>query len=347
MENNVITEIEKTAKTADTSTEQVQAPKRNEQRFTLPESFEVRGGPYIRRSERVSTIMLDMISALLPAFLWGCTAFGARALLLALISVGVAFVADILVCLVMKNKMTALDLSSVVTGLIIAMCLPVNAPLWMPAVGALFAIVVVKQCFGGLGKNIFNPAAAAIVLLSVGERALSHFAKISPGAFSGAETKAPLEVLKTGELPTDSILDLVIGNCAGAIGEVSSLLLVAGGVYLLFRRVISWRIPVSFIGTVALITLIFPKYSGVAAEFMIYELLSGALLLGAFFMATDPVTSPVTDLGKIIFGIGCGLITVLIRYFGASAEGVMYAILVMNLTVPLIEKITRQKSLGK
>jgi electron transport complex protein RnfD len=291
--------------------------------------------------------MLDTLIALLPAFVWGCVAFGVRALTIALISVGVALASEILVCLVMRKKVTASDLSAVVTGLIVAMCLPVNVPLWMPAVGSLFAIVVVKQCFGGLGKNIFNPAAAAVVLLSVGERAISYFAKTSPGAFYDVESKIPLDVLKAGVLPSDSILDLVIGNCAGAIGEVSSLLLVAGGVYLLIRRVISWRIPVSFIGTVALVTLVFPNYNGVAAEFMIYELLSGALILAAFFMATDPATSPVTDLGKIIFGIGCGLITVLIRYFGMSSEGVMYAILLMNLTVPLIEKITRQKSLGK
>jgi len=344
MENNVNTELEITV---DISTDQENDSKVEESKFILPKSFEVRSTPYIKRSERVRTIMLDTIIALLPAFIWGCIAFGTRALIIVLISVGVAFASELILCLTMRKKVSVSDFSALITGLLVAMCLPVNTPLWMPAVGSFVAIVIVKQCFGGIGKNIFNPAAAGVVLLSAGDKAISHFAKISTGAFSNSEAKLPLEVLKSGELPSDSILDLVIGNCAGAIGEVSALLLIAGGVYLLFRRVISWHIPASIIGSVALITFIFPQNSGVAAEFMIYELLSGALILAAFFMATDPVTSPVTDLGKIIFGIGCGLITVLIRYFGASAEGVMYAILIMNITVPLIDKITRPKPLGK
>lgn len=344
MENNVITEIEETEGTSS-------APKKksgaNESRFTLPESFDVRTGPYIKRSERAGAIMLDVVIALLPAFIWGCIAFGVKALTLGLISVGVALVSEFVSNAVMKQREALFDMSAVVTGLLVAMCLPVNVPVWMPIVGSFFAIVVVKQCFGGLGKNIFNPAAAAIVLLSAGERALSYYFSTAPGAFSNTEAILPLVALKNGVLPSDSILDLVIGNCAGAIGEVSSLLLIAGGAYLILRRVISWHIPAAFIGTVAAVTLIFPNYNGVAVEFMAYEILSGALILAAFFMATDYTTSPVANSGKIIFGIGCGLITVLIRYFGSSVEGVMYAILIMNIVTHLIDKLTLPKNLKK
>ena len=344
MENNVINETEKTV---DTSSAQVKKSQGSESRFMLPESFDVRTGPYIKRSERVSTIMLDVVIALLPAFVWGCIAFGVRALTLALISVGVALASEFVSSAVMRKRTTISDFSAVITGLLVAMCLPVNAPVWMPAVGSFFAVVVVKQCFGGIGKNVFNPAVAAVVLLSAGEQALSYYANIAPGAFSNTEAALPLESLKHMKLPDDSILDLVIGNCAGAIGEVSSLLLIAGGVYLLVRRVISWHIPVAFIGTVAAVTLILPNYSGVAVEFMAYEIFSGALILAAFFMATDYTTSPVTNQGKLIFGIGCGLITVLIRYFGSSLEGVMYAILIMNVVTPLIDKITLPTKFGK
>ena len=344
MENNVITEIEETV---GTSPEPVKKSGDSEAKFILPKSFDVRTGPYIKRSERAGAIMLDVVIALLPAFIWGCIAFGVKALTLALISVGVALASEFVSNAVMKQRGILFDMSAVITGLLVAMCLPVNAPVWMPIVGSFFAVVVVKQCFGGLGKNIFNPAAAAIVLLSAGERALSYYFSTAPGAFSNAEATLPLGALKNGVLPSDSILDLVIGNCAGAIGEVSSILLIAGGVYLILRRVISWHIPVAFIGTVAVVTLVFPSYNGVAAEFMAYEIFSGALILAAFFMATDYTTSPVTNSGKIIFGIGCGLITVLIRYFGSNAEGVMYAILIMNLVTPIIDKLTLPKKLKK
>ncbi len=343
MENNTNTEVIENSE--DIGNEE-SVEKLSVDKITLPDKFETNIPPYIKGFERTGTMMLDTLIALLPSFVWGVFAFGIRALLLALISVVCAVGFELLVRVLMHRRICLTDFSPIITGLLIAMCLPVNAPLWMPVLGVFFAIVVVKQCFGGLGKNIFNPAVAGVVLLSLGERAVSTFFKTAGGAFSDGTATLPLDALKNGVLPEESVFDLIIGNSAGGIGEVSALFLVAGGVYLLCRRVISWHIPASFIGTVAVITLIFPRYSGVAAESMLYELLSGALILAAFFMATDHTTSPMTDAGKIIFGVGCGLITVLIRYFGTASEGVMYAILLMNLTVPFIEKITKPRPFG-
>ncbi len=315
-------------------------------KFTLPERFETHAPPYIRGYERSRTIMTDVLIALLPSFAWGVFAFGARALLIALVSIVSAFGFELLARLLFKRRIAISDLSSVVTGLIIAMCLPVNVPLWMVVLGSFFAVVIVKQLFGGIGKNIFNPAAAAVALLSLGEMAITKLANTADGAFADSAAQLPLEVMKNGALPRESIFDLLIGNSAGGMGEVSALFLIAGGVYLMFRRVITWHAPTAFIGTVMLTTLIFPRCVGSAVEVMLCELFSGALILAAVFMASDYATTPITPVGKLIFGVGCGIIAVLIRYFGASAEGAVYAVLIMNMLTPVIDKLTRPCPLG-
>ncbi len=324
--------------------------------FELPEKFDCSKRPYIKSTETVSMIMLDVIIALLPSFAWGVYVFGPRALLIALISVAASVGFEAASRFLMHRKVTLTDLSATITGLLIAMCLPVTVPLWVPLFSAFFAIVVVKQLFGGIGKNILNPALSAVALMSLWDDVVFVFTKpgevVTSLAYTLSESdfiagSSPLEALKSGVLPNESIFEMMIGNCSGAIGEVSSLLLIAGGLYLLFRRVISWHIPISFIGTVALLTFAFPKYNGVAADFMLYEIFSGALIITAFFMATDYTTSPVSDGGKLIFGVGCGVITVFIRYFGISIEGTAFAVLIMNLLVPHIEKITKPRSFGK
>jgi len=235
--------------------------------------------------------------------------------------------------------------------------MPVSSPLWSIVIGAFFAIVVVKQLFGGLGKNIVNPVLAAKVFLftawpsetsgfTVPRSELDPFAiSISNEKLDAITTATPLASLKNGEFPDTSLLDLFFGNTAGCIGEVSALLILIGGIYLLCRKVISYHIPLSFVATVAIITYIFPL-NVFPAKFMAYELLSGVLLLGAIFMATDYVTSPATKKGKVIFGIGCGLITTFIRYFGGYAEGVSFAILIMNLLVWYIDRYTKPIPFG-
>lgn len=324
--------------------------------YTFPEKLDAPLGSHIKRHDTVSMLMLDVVIALIPAFVWGVYTFGIRALVIGLLSVGSSVGFEAAFRAITHRKITLYDMSAVITGLLIAMCIPVTAPLWMPVAGSFFAIVIVKQLFGGLGKNFLNPALASVVFLSFFQDADKIFS--APGApvtsllpILGENdyiaVAHPLSLLKEGLLPDDTIFEMIIGNCPGAIGEVSALLLVAGGVYLLFRKVITWHIPISFVFTVALITFIFPQYNGIAADFMLYEVFSGSLILGAFFMATDYCTSPVLPMGKIIFGVGCGLITVLIRYFGFGIYGVAYGVLFMNLLVPLLDRITIPKSFGK
>lgn len=305
----------------------------------IPDCLYVAQSPHIKGRETTRTIMLDVIIALIPACIWGVHVFGIRALWLILISVSASVLFELVFELITKRSVTIGDFSAVVTGLLIAMNLSVRAPLWIPLAGAFFAIIVVKQLFGGIGKNIVNPALAASVLMSALSSEAGTFAEpFHADAIAGA---TPLTMLKGGVIPDVKLADMFFGNTSGCIGEVSALLLIAGGLYLLIRRVITWHIPIAYIGTVALITLIFPQ-AGNGIQFMLYELLSGGLMLGAFFMATDYSTSPMTKLGKIIFGVGCGIITVLIRYYG-SPEGVAVAILIMNLTAVYIDRITWPK----
>lgn len=321
-----------------------------------PKMLTVSPSPHIRSVERTSALMLDVAIALLPALIWGAYIFGTRAVAITLLSVGSCVGFEALSQFLLHRPITISDLSATVTGLLLAMNLPVSVPLWTPVVGGFFAVVIVKQLFGGIGKNFVNPALCArVFLLSSWAGDMSVFpafgSRINSLAVELAESDivagaTPLAALKSGELSSVNLFDMIIGNMNGCIGEVSALLLAAGGVYLMIRRVVTWHIPVAYIGTVALLTLVFPQYGGVALDFMLSEIFSGGLFLGAFFMATDYSTSPVTPNGKLLYGVGCGAITVMIRYFGAYPEGVSFAVLIMNLTVWYLDKFTMPKRFG-
>ncbi len=323
----------------------------------MPPLLTVSPSPHIRGPENITSIMLDVIVALCPAMLWGIYVFGLRALALCVISVACAIGWEAATQVILKKPVTIRDLSAVVTGMLLCMNLPVSVPLWVPIVGTFFAIVVVKQLFGGIGKNFVNPALAARVFLftsfasvmsvfpAAGTKVDSLAMTLSEGDMVAGAT--PLASLKNGALPDVNLFDMITGsNMGGCIGEVSSLLLIAGGIYLLIRRVITWHIPVAYLGTVAVLTFVFPQYGGVAMDFMLSELFSGGLMIGAFFMATDYATSPVTLRGRLLYGCGCGALTVLIRYFGSYPEGVSFAILIMNLLVWYIDKATLPKRFG-
>ena len=306
----------------------------------------VSSSPHIRTPRGTQTIMLDVLIALAPAFICSIIFFGWKPILLTLISVISCSAFEYGYRRLLKKPDTYLDLSAVVTGVLLAFCMPASAPWWLPIIGALFAIVVVKQLFGGLGKNIWNPALAGRAFL------LASYAKLmttwTPTNFlnvDAATYATPLASLSAGQLSATSLGAMFIGNTGGCIGEVSAIALLIGGAYLVYRKVISLRIPLSFLGTVAVVTLIFSR-GNPHFMWMLQNLLSGGLLLGSLFMATDYCTSPVTPKGQVIFGIGCGLLTVLIRYFGSYPEGVSYAILIMNITVWMIDKATAPRRFG-
>lgn len=317
----------------------------------------VSASPHIKHPDNSRTVMTDVIIALIPALIWAIYIFGWRSLSVTLISVASCVIFEYLFQKFMKRPVTVLDFSAVVTGILLAFNLPVSVPFWIPVMGAFFAIVIVKQLFGGIGKNVVNPALAARVFLFTAwpseingfiaplENRLSAF---SQNAGDVTASATPLVSLKNGISPDASIFDLFIGNISGCIGEISAVLLIIGGLYLLVRRVITWHIPIAYLSTVALLTFVFPQSQSMQAfQFMAMELFSGGLMLGAIFMATDYATSPVTKSGRIIFGIGCGLITVFIRYFGGYSEGVSFSILIMNLLVWYIDSFTRPKPFGK
>ena len=303
----------------------------------------VTSSPHIRGNFRTSRLMLDVVLALIPALIVGAVVLGARALLVTLISMAAAVVAEYLYNLILKRRNTIVDGSALVTGMLFAMTLPVSAPYWLAAAGSAFAIIVAKLMCGGLGQNIFNPAlfarAFALILFPV---ALTRYPALGVDAVSSS---TPLHHMVMPALPEESILDMFLGNCPGSIGEISALALIAGGIYLVARKVISARIPVAYLATVAVVTLVFPKTDD-AISWMLYSLFSGGVMLGAIFMATDYVTSPVTKKGQIIYGIGCGILTVIFRYYGLFPEGVTYAILLMNLCVWVIDRYTAPRIYG-
>ena len=307
--------------------------------------------PHIRSRETTPSLMLCVIIALLPAAVWGVYQFGLRALMIMIVSIVSCVGAEALSALVLKLKFSINDLSAVVTGLLLALNLPVSVPLWMPAVGGVFAIVIVKQLFGGIGKNFLNPALCARVFLFSWAGEMTYFTtpKTALPLFSSdidaVSTATPLASLNAGALPGIPIIDLFIGKQPGCIGEVSALLLLAGGLFLIIRKVISVRIPLAFIGTVFALTYFFPL-GDQDVHYAVASVFSGALFLGAFFMATDYTTSPCTPIGQIIYGVGCGALTVLIRYFGGYPEGVSFAILIMNLFVWFIDKYTKPTPFG-
>ena len=313
--------------------------------------------PHIRSNETTRSIMLDVIIAMLPALVWAVICFGMKALTLTAVSVIGCMFFEWLYRTLMKKPQSIGDLSAVVTGMLLAFVSPVTTPYWMILIGDFFAIVVVKQLFGGIGKNFVNPALAGRAFL------LGSYAGVMTTWIDPAVNKAPLmgstadiitaatpmAYLKTGDIEglksTYSVVDMFMGKTGGSLGEVSALLLLLGGAYLIFRKVINWQTPVAYLGTVAVLSFLFPK-AGSGLEWMLYSVFGGGLMLGAFFMATDYATSPVTKKGQLIFGIGCGLFTVLIRYFGSYNEGVCYSIMVMNLCVALIDKYAKPTRFG-
>ena len=313
--------------------------------------FVVSSSPHSKDHRTVATIMGCVLLSLMPAVVGAMIYFKWKAFFLVLVCVVSCIVFEFLYNALLKRKQTIHDCSSIVTGLLFALNLPVTVPLWLPPVGCLFAIVVVKMLFGGLGKNIFNPAIAGRIFLFLSFSQYMSGCWITP--FDGISSATPLEFLKntSGELVNVTskftINDCFLGNIGGCIGETSAALLLLGGCFLLYKKVITWHIPVSFIGTVAIITLLFPRYNDISAlQFMLYEIFSGGLFLGAFFMATDYSTSPITPVGRILYGVGCGLITVFIRYFGGYPEGVSFAILLMNCFAGYLDKKTIPRNFG-
>lgn len=315
----------------------------------------VTSSPHIRSKESVQRIMLDVVIALIPAVIGSVYFFGINALKLILISVASSVFFEALIQKLFKRPITINDFSAVITGILLAFNLPASAPWWLPIMGTAFAIIVVKQLFGGLGSNFMNPALAGrAMLLTSWPAHMSTFTGTRPDVVA---TATPLAIMKYGmgesthavtsasssqgaQLP--ELWDMFIGNIPGAIGETSALLLLIGAAYLIIRKVIDWKIPVFYIGTTFIMLMLF----GVEAEYLPYHLLGGGLILGAFYMATDYASSPVTPLGRIIFAVGAGFLTALIRVKGGYPEGVSYSILLMNVATPLIEKYTKPKVFG-
>ena len=312
----------------------------------------ISSSPHAHSPVTTQTIMRDVLIALVPALLGSIYFFGFRALLVTLVSAAACVFFEWGFCKVRKLHCKTYDLSAVVTGVLLAFVCPVTIPYWTIILGDFFAIVLVKMLFGGLGKNIVNPALAGRAFLFSWPVLMSNWVKVgfdnAAGLLSTADAvtaATPMSAMHQGALPEESILDMFLGNIGGCIGEASALLLIIGFIYLLYRKVITARIPLAYIGTVAILAFLFPQGNDRIA-WMAAQVFGGGLMLGAIFMATDYVTSPLTKLGQIVYGIGCGVITILIRYFGGYSEGVTYAILCMNACAVLLDKIGRPVKFG-
>ena len=318
--------------------------------------------PHIRDNDTTRSIMLDVIIAMLPALIWSVVEFGFRAITVTAVSVAGCVFFEWLYRKLLKKPQSVGDLSAVITGMLLSFVCPVNVAYWQILIGGAFSIIMVKQLFGGIGKNFLNPALAgrAFLLASFASTMSGNWVDPAAGKVGIVGTAdivtaaTPLTFLKGDDIAasfktlteTYSVTDMFLGKCGGSLGEVSALCLLLGLAWLLFRKVISWHIPVSYIATVAVLTLIFPRGGADAVQWMLYNLFGGGLMLGAIFMATDYSTSPITKKGQLIYGIGCGLFTVFIRYFGSYPEGVCYSILVMNCVAPLIDKCTKPARFG-
>ena len=298
-------------------------------------SFTMSAAPHIHSGASTTKVMLDVIIALLPASIAAVVIFGIQALWIILTCVIAAVAAEALFNACTGRKQTVGDLSAVVTGLLLALNLSTNVPLWQCVVGSVFAIIVVKCLFGGIGCNFANPAITARVFM------LITFSAVAGGSTELYAGATPLELIGTEGAQLPGMMNMFMGTYGGAIGETSSLALLIGFAYLLVRKVISWHIPVVFIATVFVLSLV----AG-GANFALYQILAGGLFIGAIFMATDYVTSPITKKGKIVFALGCGIITFVVRYFCSYPEGVSFSILIMNIFVPIIERFTRNIPLG-
>ncbi len=324
----------------------------------MSDLMHVSAAPHKRSKDNTRNIMQDVIIALIPTGLFGIYNFGLSACMVIVISVFACVATEHLYCKFMKLPSSVGDLSAVITGLLLAYNLPYGFPLWMAALGGIFAIIVVKMIFGGIGQNFMNPALAAraFLLISFPSRMTSFAVEkvTSPGimdyiqkgaqVIDGISSTTPLASLKAGE--TLDLYSMFLGNRGGTIGETSAIALLIGAAYLLLRRVIKLRIPLCYLVSFSLFILIFGE-KGFDISFLLSHLFGGGLLLGVFFMATDYTTSPITPLGQIVFGIFLGLLTGLFRIYGATAEGVSYAIIFGNMLVPLIDKVTRPRFFGK
>jgi len=311
----------------------------------MDEKLIISPSPHLKHRIKTKNIMLDVIIALVPALVASVILFGFRALLLITITVATCVLSEYCARKIMKRKNTISDLSAVVTGILLAFNLPAGLPIWMSVLGGIIAIVLVKQMFGGIGYNFVNPALTARTILFISfpiamtlwTAPFSHLDRdaISIGAVSSATPLVVLSGESTGELP--SYRDLFLGNNPGSLGEVSALALAIGGIYLVAKKIIKPTIPLIFIGTVFILATLF-------GQDPLAHILSGGLFLGAIFMATDYVTSPLTGKGKAIFAVGCGFFTIIIRFFGDLPEGVAFAIIIMNILVPFIERVTTPKA---
>lgn len=307
-------------------------------------NLNVQSSPHVKDTISTSSIMLDVIIAMLPATAWGILKFGMNAAIVVIVSVVTAILSETLFNIIVKRKNTIFDLSCVVTGLILGLNMPPEVPIFVPVVGAFFAIVIVKMLFGGLGQNFMNPALAGrcFCLISFAGYMNNFTSRMSVDAYTSA---TPLLLLKNGH--EVNLLDMLFGYIPGTIGEVSAICLLLGAIYLVVKKVIDLRIPLVYIFTFVVFIMMFGQGKTTNVNYIVGEVLGGGLIFGAFFMATDYVTSPITPLGKILYGILLGVLTGVFRLFGKSAESVSYVILISNLLVPLIESFTIPTAFGK
>jgi electron transport complex protein RnfD len=326
----------------------------------LSELYNVSTAPHTRSKTTTFTIMQDVAIALIPASIFGVYNFGIKALLMILVCIGFSVLTEYVYEKFMKKPITIGDFSAFVTGLLLALNMPVTAPLWMGALGSVFAILFVKMLFGGLGQNFMNPALAARCFLLISfagqmsnyqinavsseSTGFLYYLKNGAIAIDGVTSATPLGIIKDGG--SVDLLQMLIGNIGGTIGETSALAILIGAIYLLAKKIISFRIPITYLASFSVFVLIFGG-KGFDLNYLLTHLLGGGLMLGAFFMATDYVTSPITIKGQLVFGVSLGLLTGIFRIFGASTEGVSYAIIFCNMLVPLIEKITLPMAFGK
>jgi len=306
----------------------------------------VSSSPHIYGNDTIQKRMRDVLIALSPAFIAAVYHYGLQAFFTTAVAVISALLAEYLFQKITAKPVTVNDYSAAITGLLVAFNLPPDVPFWLPVVGSFFAIIVVKQMFGGLGTNFVNPALAARAFLLASFPVHMTNWTLAPDSVTGATYLAVLKENPAFVPETADYMALLFGKVGGCIGEVSAVALIIGGLYLLVRRVISWRIPVFYLGSFVFFALLFGR-DGFLNVHILFEVLAGGLLMGAFFMATDYATAPISPNGKIVMGIGCGFLTVLIRFFGGYPEGVSYAIIIMNLFVPLIDKNVRPRVFGK
>ena len=308
----------------------------------MQKNLAVTSSPHLRDSMTTQRIMQEVCLALAPAGIAGIILFGAQAAILIAASVITCVVAEYVWQKLNHQAITVADWSAVVTGLLLAYNLPANAPVWIAVVGGIIAIVLVKQCFGGIGGNFMNPALTARAVLFISWSGIMSGYPTTKFAADAVSSATPLAMLGKGTVEGVSFLNLLIGNCGGVLGETCKIALLLGGAYLIWRGLIDWRIPAAFIGTAFVCFLLKDGF-----QVAVYEIFAGSLILGAFFMATDYVTSPVSHLGRVIMGVGCGLILFVIRAFASYPEGCSFAILFMNVATPLIDRFTTVKPFGE